>query len=162
MLTNSRDIIRRLERGWALVRVTGSHHVFKSPISGATVVVPIPRRTWEKALSMPFIRARGGNLTEVAMAHYIAIIEDAGPDHAVGVWFPDLPGCTSAGDDIDEALRNAPEALELYAESFEADGKPLPRPRTLTELKNDPEIADDIKTYMVALIEFPARAHAAE
>jgi HicB_like antitoxin of bacterial toxin-antitoxin system len=40
------------------------------------------------------------------MAHYIAIIEDAGPDHAVGVWFPDLPGCTSAGDDIDEALRN--------------------------------------------------------
>ena len=41
------------------------------------------------------------------MAHYIAIIEDAGPDHAVGVWFPDLPGCTSAGDDIDDALRNA-------------------------------------------------------
>ncbi len=97
-----------------------------------------------------------------AMAHYIAIIEDAGPDHAVGVWFPDLPGCTSAGDDIDEALRNAPEALELYAESFEADGKPMPRPRTLTELKSDPEIADDIKTYMVALIELPTRAHAAE
>ena len=113
-------------------------------------------------MSMPFIRAQDGNPTEVAMAHYIAIIEDAGPDHAVGVWFPDLPGCTSAGDDIDEALRNAPEALELYAESFEADSKPLPRPRTLTELKNDPEVADDIKTYMVALIELPARAHAAE
>src|SRR5712672_93240 len=93
------------------------------------------------------------------MAHYIAIIEDAGPDHAVGVWFPDLPGCTSAGDDIDEALRNAPEALELYAESFEADGKPLPRPRTLTELKTGPEIADDIKSHMVALVELPARAH---
>ena len=62
------------------------------------------------------------------MTHYVAIIEDAGPDHAVGVWFPDLPGCTSGGDDIDEALRNAPEALELYAESFEADGKPMPRP----------------------------------
>jgi predicted RNase H-like HicB family nuclease len=105
---------------------------------------------------------QGGNLTEVAMAHYIAIIEDAGPDHAVGVWFPDLPGCTSAGDDIDEALRNAPEALDLYAESFEADGKPLPRPRTLTELKTDPEIADDIKSHMVALVELRARAHAAE
>jgi predicted RNase H-like HicB family nuclease len=58
------------------------------------------------------------------MAHYVAIIEDAGPDRAVGVWFPDLPGCTSGGDDIDEALRNAPEALELYAESLEADGRP--------------------------------------
>jgi predicted RNase H-like HicB family nuclease len=97
-----------------------------------------------------------------AVAHYIAIIEDAGPDRAVGVWFPDLPGCTSAGDDIDAALRNAPEALELYAESFAADGKPMPRPRTLTELKSDPEFADDINTYMVALIEFPAHVHAAE
>jgi predicted RNase H-like HicB family nuclease len=96
------------------------------------------------------------------MAHYIAIIEDAGPDCAVGVWFPDLPGCTSAGDDIDEALRNAPEALELYAESFETDGRQMPRPRTLTELKADPEVADDIKINMVALIELPARAHAAE
>src|SRR6188508_1365180 len=91
-----------------------------------------------------------------ALAHYIAIIEDAGPDQAVGVWFPDLPGCTSAGDDIDEALRNAPEALELYAESLEADGNPLPRPRTLTELKKDPEIADEIKTYMVHSSNCPA------
>ncbi|WP_291848875.1 type II toxin-antitoxin system HicB family antitoxin [Bradyrhizobium sp.] len=96
------------------------------------------------------------------MAHYIAFIEDAGPDRAVGVWFPDLPGCTSGGDDMDEALRNAPEALELYAAGYEEDGKPLPRPRTLSELKSDPEIAGDLKSYMVALIELPARAHAAE
>jgi predicted RNase H-like HicB family nuclease len=96
------------------------------------------------------------------VAYYIAIIEEEEPDHAVGVWFPDLPGCTSAGDDIDEALRNAPEALELYAESFEADGKRLPRPRTLTELNIDPEIAEEIKAYMVALIEFPAPAHTIE
>lgn len=96
------------------------------------------------------------------MAHYIAIIEDAGPDHAVGVWFPDLPGCLSGGDDIDEALQNAPEALELYAQELIEDGRRLPPPRTLTELKADPEVADDIRNYMVALIELPARAHAAE
>jgi predicted RNase H-like HicB family nuclease len=107
-------------------------------------------------------RDRLGNLIEATMAHYIAIIEDAGPDHAVGVWFPDLSGCTSAGDDIDEALRNAPEALELYAESLETDGRPMPRPRTLTEMKADPDVANDIKTHIVALIELPARAHAAE
>lgn len=89
------------------------------------------------------------------MTHYIAFIDDAGPDHAVGVWFPDLPGCTSGGDDIDQALRNAREALELYAESFEMDGNSLPRPRTLTELRSDPAIVDDIKTYIIALIELP-------
>jgi predicted RNase H-like HicB family nuclease len=96
------------------------------------------------------------------MAHYIAIIEDAGPDHAIGVWFPDLPGCTSAGDDIDEALRNAPEALELYVEGLLEDGQPLPRARTLSELKADPEVAGDIGANMVALIELRATAHAAE
>jgi predicted RNase H-like HicB family nuclease len=96
------------------------------------------------------------------MAHYIAIIEDAGPDHAVGVWFPDLPGCTSAGDDVDEALRNAPEALELYAESLQEGGRALPRARTLTELKADPGIAQEIRDNMVALVELHAPAHAAE
>ena len=96
------------------------------------------------------------------MTHYIAIIEDAGPDHAAGVWFPDLPGCTSGGDDIDEALRNAPEALELHAEGEQQDGRLLPRARTLTELKADPEIAEDIDANMVALIELRAPAHAAE
>ena len=43
------------------------------------------------------------------MSHYVAIIEDAGPDKAIGVWFPDLPGCFSAGDTLDEAIQNAPE-----------------------------------------------------
>ncbi|WP_343210844.1 type II toxin-antitoxin system HicB family antitoxin [Ancylobacter lacus] len=47
------------------------------------------------------------------MTHYIAIVEDAGPTTAAGAWFPDLPGCFSAGDDLDEALRNAAEAVAL-------------------------------------------------
>ena len=50
----------------------------------------------------------------------------------------------------------------LCAESFLHDGKSLPRPRTLTELKADPEIAKDSTAYMVALIELPERVHAAE
>ena len=95
------------------------------------------------------------------MAHYIAIVEAARPDQAVGVWFPDLPGCTSAGDDLEVALRNAREALQLYAENLDHDGKPLPRPRTLTELKTDPEFVKDLDAYSVALIELPGRVHVA-
>ncbi|PIT03383.1 hypothetical protein TSA1_23395 [Bradyrhizobium nitroreducens] len=89
------------------------------------------------------------------MPHYVAIIENAGPDHAVGVWFPDLPGCISGGDDIDEALENAPEALALYAQELSADGRALPPPRTLEELKADPDVADDLKNHTVALIDWP-------
>jgi hypothetical protein len=60
------------------------------------------------------------------------------------------------------ALHHAPEALELYADVLLKDGRPLPRARTLSELKTDPEIAEDIKQHMVALIELRAPAHAAE
>lgn len=96
------------------------------------------------------------------MAHYIAIVEDAGPGQAAGIWFPDLPGCTSAGDDLDTALRNAREAVQLHAESLRHDSKSMPRPRTLTELKADPELAKHLDAYLVALIELPERVHAAE
>jgi predicted RNA binding protein YcfA (HicA-like mRNA interferase family) len=45
MLTNSRDIKRRLEQdGWILDRVSGSHHVFKHPHSHRTVLLPHPKK----------------------------------------------------------------------------------------------------------------------
>jgi predicted RNA binding protein YcfA (HicA-like mRNA interferase family) len=63
MLTNSRDIIRRLERdGWALVRVTGSHHVFKNPVSGETLVVPHPRKDLGKGLVRAIYKGAGWQL----------------------------------------------------------------------------------------------------
>ena len=44
-------------------------------------------------------------------------------DHAVGVWFPDLLRLHVAGAMIltRHCTQFAPEALELYAESFEED-----------------------------------------
>jgi predicted RNase H-like HicB family nuclease len=95
------------------------------------------------------------------MPHYVAIVEDAGPDTAVGIWFPDLPGCFSAGDDIDEALRNAPEALALYVEALEKDGRPLPQPRSVAALREDPAVAPDLRDHMVALVELPMSAASA-
>ena len=60
MLTNSRDIVRRLEReGWTLVRVTGSLHVFKNPDSGETVVVPHPKKDLGKGLVHAIYRGAG-------------------------------------------------------------------------------------------------------
>lgn len=96
------------------------------------------------------------------MPHYIAIVEEEGPDKAVGIWFPDLPGCFSGGDDLDDALRNAPKAIGLYADSLAEEGRSLPLPRSLSELRQDPEVAADIKDYMVALIAAPMHADAAE
>ena len=94
------------------------------------------------------------------MPHYVAIVEDTGPDRAVGIWFPDLPGCFSAGD-VDAALRNAEEALALYAEAAAKESRPLPLPRTLSALRHDP--ASDLRNHMVALVALSsASTHAAE
>ena len=38
------------------------------------------------------------------------------PDPETGeVWCPELPGCTSAGETEDEALRNIQDAIALFA-----------------------------------------------
>lgn len=45
MLTNSREIKVRLERdGWILVRVKGSHHYYRDPVTGRMVILPHPKK----------------------------------------------------------------------------------------------------------------------
>src|ERR1700680_4206050 len=73
------------------------------------------------------------------MARYVALVD--GKAGAYGVTVPDLPGCTSAGSTTDEALRNAIEAVRLWAEDALADGEELPKPRSAELLRADPEIA---------------------
>jgi predicted RNase H-like HicB family nuclease len=73
------------------------------------------------------------------MTQYAALID--GERGAYGVVVPDLPGCTSAGETIDQAYRNAIEAVRLWAEDADADGEKLPRARDLESLRADPEVA---------------------
>ena len=62
---------------------------------------------------------------------YIGLFEYDDETGGIGVVFPDLPGCFSAGDDFNDAFRMAHEALSLYAEEM----KSLPPPRTLEEIR---------------------------
>ncbi len=45
-----------------------------------------------------------------------------------GVTVPDMPGCTSAGDTLDDALANAQDAILSYIGVLVEDGKPIPPP----------------------------------
>jgi antitoxin HicB len=49
------------------------------------------------------------------------------------VTVPLLPGCVSEGDSREEALANIKEAIELYIESLEADGEPIPDEEAVEE-----------------------------
>lgn len=42
--------------------------------------------------------------------------------------FPDLPGCLSDGDSVDEAIANGREAFAAWMEAQLEDGQPAPRP----------------------------------
>ena len=41
-------------------------------------------------------------------------------------YVPALPGCHTQGDDVEDALKNAREAIECYIESLKMDGLPIP------------------------------------
>ena len=72
---------------------------------------------------------------------YVAFVHKD-PDSSYGVSFPDFPGCIAAEDTLDEALRSAVDALAFHVSGMEADGQPVPAPRTADEITADPDLAD--------------------
>ena len=74
------------------------------------------------------------------------------PDSAYGVIFPDGPGCFSAGDTLDEAMRNAAEALAAHISWLERDAEPVPPPRRPDEILSDPALAQDREEATLALV----------
>jgi len=97
------------------------------------------------------------------MPHYIALIHKEA-DSSYGVSFPDLPGIVTGGDSIDEAMQMAADVLTFAAEDWQnTDGsRHLPAPRTIDELRGDPEFQADAADAVVAAIPFRVEAEAAE
>jgi predicted RNase H-like HicB family nuclease len=52
-------------------------------------------------------------------------------DSSYGVTAPDLPGCFSAGDTLEEAMLNATEAIECHIQGLLIDGEEIPRPQSM-------------------------------
>ncbi len=76
----------------------------------------------------------------------------ANPDtEALTVVFPDLPGCISQGDNLDQAIDNAVEALELYLDEAVRAGQRLPSATPLAKLKPG-KLAADCPFVAVQLI----------
>lgn len=58
---------------------------------------------------------------------YLAVLEP-GEDGSYSIFFPDLPGCFSYGDNLAEAQRMAEEAASLHVYGMERDGDEIPTP----------------------------------
>jgi len=63
------------------------------------------------------------------MKHRYLVVIEQGPDKGnYSAYVPDVPGCTTVGDSLEETLSNIREALELYLEVSQEDGNPSPYP----------------------------------
>lgn len=68
---------------------------------------------------------------------YTVAIEPGTGTTAFGVVVPDLPGCFSAGDTLDEALRNAEEAITGWIDAALDAGEAIPVPSSVEVLRHD-------------------------
>jgi predicted RNase H-like HicB family nuclease len=73
------------------------------------------------------------------MSRYVALVD--GQAGAYGVVLPDLPGCSSGGATVDEALLNAQEAVSLWADEMSVQGGEIPAPRDMEAAMKDPDVA---------------------
>ena len=73
------------------------------------------------------------------MRYPIVIHKDSYSDY--GVTVPDLPGCFSAGETLDEALQQASEAIECHLEALMLDNEPIPLPEGIEQHRNNPDYA---------------------
>lgn len=69
----------------------------------------------------------------MATVYYPAILEK-GPE-GFGVYFPDLPGCVSAGTTAQEAAAGAQEALEGHLAVMAEYGDPIPEPSDIDAIQ---------------------------
>lgn len=82
----------------------------------------------------------------MATTHYPAIVERAGDGYSV--FFPDLPGCTSASATLQEAALGAEEALSGHLAVMAEHGDDVPVPSDLDAIEHDPEV-DEVARMLV-------------
>ena len=72
---------------------------------------------------------------------YPILIEEGTDDTAFGVVVPDLPGCFSAGDTLDEALDAAKEAVAAWVDSALDAGQTVPAASSIEDTRHRPGYA---------------------
>lgn len=89
----------------------------------------------------------------MAVAYYPAIIERG--KSSFGVFFPDLPGCVSTGRTLQEAARNAEEALSGHLLVSTEHGDAIAKPSDLDMVERDPDV--DEAARILVRVDLPGK-----
>ncbi len=84
---------------------------------------------------------------------YLVVIEKA--DKNYSAFSPDLPGCITVGDTVDETISFIIEAIELYLEAVAEEGGAMPASKSLRYyieqgIFDDDQVAEE---YCIARVE---------
>ena len=60
---------------------------------------------------------------------YLIVVEQAA-DGSFSAYVPDLPGCVSCGDTIDEVRESIGQAIALHIEGLREEGLEVPQPHS--------------------------------
>lgn len=88
----------------------------------------------------------------MAIATYIGIVERA--ENGFSTFFPDVPGCVSAGATHAEAVLNGEAALALHLSSMVHDGEIVPT--ASDDIEADPDVDTVFRFW--ARVELPGKA----
>lgn len=72
---------------------------------------------------------------------FLIAIEPGTEATAYGVVVPDLPGCFSAGDTLEQAFDNAREAIDAHCEFLAEDGQDLPLAAPMAKHQKNPDFS---------------------
>ncbi len=86
---------------------------------------------------------------------FLIAIEPGTETTAYGVVVPDLPGCFSAGDTLEQAFDNAREAIDAHCDILAEDGLHLPAPQSMAVYHADPAYAG----WVWAMVEVPVESY---
>jgi len=91
--------------------------------------------------------------------NYIAVLAPDRGGQGYAVFFPDLRGCVTQGDDLAEAQAMATDALSLWIATSLAYGDPIPAPRPLEAIRSDKGFAreNDLDWRETIALLVPAR-----
>jgi predicted RNase H-like HicB family nuclease len=89
---------------------------------------------------------------------YTAIIEKA--SDGFGVFFPDLPGCTSFGRTVEEAAANAYTAAQAHVALSQEYGDILPEARPTDRIPHDRDVKEKARLLVpVEMADEPVRVN---
>ena len=87
-----------------------------------------------------------GLASETIMIYPVVVHKDPESDYGVAV--PDLPGCISAGETLDEAMGNAKEAIECHIEGLLIDGESVPVAHEVEKYKDKEEWSGGVWAFV--------------